>query len=179
MDVVVPNYFHQFSCIGSACQDTCCSGWTVDIDRATFHKYRQNKHPELVPLFKTALTRHVVGTTTRANNFGKLLMKSNGDCQFLQSDRLCMIQRVMGPDALSHTCSSFPRNQNQFGAQRESSLTISCPQAALFCSIQSRSHSLQLQIHCTLGTPRSFPIVFQPSAREIPSNWQYSMNFVQ
>jgi lysine-N-methylase len=57
-------------------------------------------------------------------------MKPDGDCHFLQSDRLCTIQGVLGENALSDTCRIYPRYLNRFGQQREKSLGISCPQAA-------------------------------------------------
>lgn len=130
MDVLVPNYYTKFNCAGSACEDTCCSGWSVDIDRETFHRYRNNKHPELAPVFKMALSRQNGGAPSSDGKFGKLLMKPGGDCYFLQEDRLCRIHNVLGHDALSHTCSTYPRYRNLFGSQRENSLAISCPEAA-------------------------------------------------
>src|ERR1700739_3682469 len=38
-----PEYAGRFSCIGSACEDTCCTGWGVPIDRQTFEKYAANE----------------------------------------------------------------------------------------------------------------------------------------
>ena len=27
-----PSFFDQFKCIGSACTDTCCAGWEIEVD---------------------------------------------------------------------------------------------------------------------------------------------------
>lgn len=57
-------------------------------------------------------------------------MLPDGQCHFLQEDKLCSIQKHMGPDALSITCSVYPRIYNRFGSQREIAIGVSCPEAA-------------------------------------------------
>ena len=34
-----PRYFEEFKCIGGKCEDSCCIGWNIDIDKITFKKY--------------------------------------------------------------------------------------------------------------------------------------------
>jgi lysine-N-methylase len=137
MDIQVPSHYSSFKCIGSLCEDTCCSGWAVHIDSKTFRLYRLNKHPELAPLFKIALSREDANSAKNATAFGRMKMKTDGSCHFLQADRLCSIQRIMGSEALSHTCKTYPRYHNQFGGQREYSLAISCPEAARLVLLSS------------------------------------------
>lgn len=36
-----PQYMNEFQCTGSACSDTCCSGWKVNIDKQTYKKYKK------------------------------------------------------------------------------------------------------------------------------------------
>ncbi len=31
-----PIYLKEFKCIGGECEDSCCIGWDVDIDKFTF-----------------------------------------------------------------------------------------------------------------------------------------------
>ena len=33
-------YADTFRCIGPACEDTCCQGWSVPVDRAAWDKYQ-------------------------------------------------------------------------------------------------------------------------------------------
>lgn len=127
-NVSVPSYYTQFSCIGARCEDTCCSGWVISIDRDTYHKYKKSKHEELAPLFQLAVSKNT--SSTADSNFGLMKMKPDGACHFQQEDRLCAIQKNLGAHALSQTCKIYPRYHNQFGSQRESSLGISCPEAA-------------------------------------------------
>ena len=37
--MLVPQYVRKFACIGGACEDTCCQGWRVPIDKETYKKY--------------------------------------------------------------------------------------------------------------------------------------------
>lgn len=127
---LAPHHYSQFQCTGPACEDSCCSGWRVDIDRRTFEKYQKVRHAELAPLIKQTLVKNPLAGSKKGKNYGSLTMKPDGACHFLQQDKLCSVQRVLGSEALSDTCAIYPRHVNRFGAQQERSLGISCPTAA-------------------------------------------------
>lgn len=130
-NITVPDYYPKFNCTGPECEDTCCSGWwNVNIDVDTYQKYEQNQHEVLAPLFKLALSKNTLPSADHKNNFGVMKMKSDGECHFLQEDKLCAIHSHMGAQALSDTCRLYPRYLNRFGSQRENALGISCPEAA-------------------------------------------------
>lgn len=38
-----PSFFDQFKCIGSACTDTCCAGWEIEVDETTAQGYLAEK----------------------------------------------------------------------------------------------------------------------------------------
>ena len=40
----------QFKCIGGECEDTCCAGWSVSIDKKTYKKYTNLNTSELIEL---------------------------------------------------------------------------------------------------------------------------------
>ena len=40
MKVWIPEYYHNFRCIASACPDSCCKEWAVDIDDSAAALYR-------------------------------------------------------------------------------------------------------------------------------------------
>ena len=128
--ISVPDYYPQFQCIGPQCEDTCCSGWTVNVDRTTYQRYEQSTHEVLAPMFKLAIYKNTTLSGDQDKNFGLMRMKPDGSCHFQQADKLCAIQRTLGAQALSDTCSLYPRYINLFGGQRESALGISCPEAA-------------------------------------------------
>lgn len=39
--ILVPEYIEDFSCIGSACEDTCCAGWNITVEKKTYQAYRK------------------------------------------------------------------------------------------------------------------------------------------
>ena len=43
--ILVPDYISSFACIGSECEDTCCAGWQVPVDKVTYQKYRKVTTP--------------------------------------------------------------------------------------------------------------------------------------
>jgi lysine-N-methylase len=128
--VLVPDYYPHFRCIGPACEDSCCFGWAVPIDRDTYHSYKQNRHKLLEPLFREAVRRNPHKNTQGNSQFAFMAMKADGSCAFLQDDSLCAIHTHLGEGALCDTCALFPRHTNRFGAQLERSLDVSCPEAA-------------------------------------------------
>lgn len=34
--MIYPSYIEKFQCIGGKCEDNCCIGWDIDIDKETF-----------------------------------------------------------------------------------------------------------------------------------------------
>lgn len=124
---LVPEPNVGFQCLGSDCPDTCCTGWTVPIDKPTFLEYKKSTHPELRTLFLTRLHREKEGGL---DHYGTIkLKKEDNSCSFLD-DGLCRIQKTLGADALSDTCSGYPRITLQHGDVFQQGLTLSCPEAA-------------------------------------------------
>ena len=43
MKIVTPDYYKDFRCIAGDCTDTCCAGWDVDVDEASYKYYKKVK----------------------------------------------------------------------------------------------------------------------------------------
>jgi lysine-N-methylase len=125
---LVPQYASRFSCIGSSCEDSCCAGWRVSIDKKTFNAYRQSTHPELKPVFETKVKR------TRSQesdaNYARIQLHQESSACPLMQESLCSVQKHLNESYLSDTCFSYPRTTRQFAGGIEQSLTLSCPEAA-------------------------------------------------
>jgi lysine-N-methylase len=153
--IFVPDYYSRFSCIGARCEDTCCSGWTVAIDRPSYQLYRQTDHPILAPLFRLAVSQNTSPNANTDAHFGVMKMKSDQSCFFQQTDKLCAIHSHLGEQALCDTCQIYPRSFNQFGAQREHALSISCPEAARLVLLNPKSMQFDT-LNLETSTLRSF-----------------------
>lgn len=121
--------YGQFKCIGAACEDTCCSGWQVSIDRETFDKYQTCSHSTLRPRFDQWVQIQPSGANE--NGYARINLEKS-TCPFL-SENLCSIQSELGHDYLSRTCATFPRIRNNVAGVIERSLDLSCPEAARLC----------------------------------------------
>ncbi len=116
----IPEYYNKFTCIASACPDSCCHLWEVDIDPATADLY--HKLPGALGDALRSKMREEGGTT--------YLTISDGRCPMWRQDGLCEIQCRLGHDALSKTCREFPRICHDYGDFIERGLELSCPAAA-------------------------------------------------
>ena len=130
-----PHYADKFQCIGAACEDTCCSSWQIPVDRQTFDKYRALPPGPLVPIFAEhlILRTHPAPPPAPPNTdsfFGQITLLPNGACPFLSTENLCRIQADLGKDHLSRVCATFPRTTRTIDSHPETSLQLSCPEAA-------------------------------------------------
>ena len=129
---VHPTYADRFRCIGPACEDTCCQGWTVPIDQAAFEKYQHLPSGPLHTLIDASILR-MPSESMESNKhqpFATLRMNAANQCPLLTPDRLCAIQAAHGEEMLSHTCHTYPRIVHKLGDKHETALALSCPEAA-------------------------------------------------
>jgi len=127
-----PDYTRSFQCIGPACEDTCCSGWTIAIDQPTHEKYKALPTSPL----RTQILKNIlpVASPTSANAqphiFAKIRLNDQKRCPLHTEDRLCSIQSTLGESYLSQMCATYPRIQYTINGTPEQALSLSCPQAA-------------------------------------------------
>lgn len=125
---VQPRYLSRFSCTGSACEDNCCTGWTVHIDKKTFNAYRQAKQPLLMERMTKQVKR--VRSLGSEKTYARIEMQPDTQaCPFME-EKLCSVQRELGEDKLSDTCATYPRKSRVQGVQHQQALSLSCPEAA-------------------------------------------------
>lgn len=112
--------FASFRCIAGACPDTCCAGWEVDLDEDTLRRYRQ---------LPGAVGDEIRSAICQEDDYTFFRLK-NGQCPFLNKEKLCRLILALGEDSLSVTCREHPRFWEEYGNTRETCLSISCPEAA-------------------------------------------------
>ena len=120
MKVRVPNYFNEFKCIASECEDTCCAGWEIVIDDET-HKRYENVEGEFGEILRSKIVK---------SDGENIFLLNNGSCSFLNEKKMCEIYINLGEDHLCYTCQQFPRYTEEFLDLKEVGLSLSCPEAA-------------------------------------------------
>ncbi|WP_415324274.1 flagellin lysine-N-methylase [Clostridium perfringens] len=120
MKVRVPNYFNEFKCIASECEDTCCAGWEIVIDDET-HKRYENVEGEFGEILRSKIVK---------SDGENIFLLNKGNCSFLNEKKMCEIYINLGEDHLCYTCQQFPRYTEEFLDLKEVGLSLSCPEAA-------------------------------------------------
>ena len=120
MKINYPNYYRDFRCIASACPDSCCKEWAVDVDEDAARLYRQL--PGALGDRLRSVLKEEDGCT--------VMTIIDGRCPMWRQDGLCEIQAQLGHDALCKTCREFPRLRHEYGNFTELGLELSCPEAA-------------------------------------------------
>jgi lysine-N-methylase len=140
---VTPAYAQRFRCLGSACEDTCCQGWKIHLDREHFEATRAalaagDGDGELA---SRALVLLPAAERTEARH-AEIRLGADGFCPFLDADRMCGLQRRFGDAILGDVCATYPRTTRASGEQFEMSLALSCPEATRLCLLEPHATDL-------------------------------------
>jgi lysine-N-methylase len=124
-------YMAGFACIGAACEEHCCGGWRVGVDRDHYDKLKllTSKDRGLRREFADA-HQLLPASQRRPLHHATMRLKANGNCCMLDPDGLCATQRRFGAAALSNTCSLYPRLFSERPNRLEMAATLSCPEIA-------------------------------------------------
>ncbi len=126
---VIASYLKNFNCVGGICEDNCCIGWNVEIDKKTTGKYKKVKDKELAGLMEKYIYKNDDCYDEHVD-YSLVELRDNKNCPFLNQEKLCTIQAKLGETYLSNVCSSYPRMINELDSVLEYSATTSCPEIA-------------------------------------------------
>ena len=115
----IPDYYKEFHCIADKCEDTCCAGWQIVIDKETLNKYKKIKGDFRKRMF---LSVDWLQGTFRQDKEKR--------CAFLNENNLCDLYLNQGEEGFCKTCREYPRHTEEFEGVREITLSISCPEVA-------------------------------------------------
>lgn len=112
-----PEYFFDFKCSASLCEDSCCKvGWEIPIDSKSLRFYR------------TAVADFEDNIITDSD--GDIIFKQTpgGGCTYFNSDGLCELMIKTGRQC--EICEKYPRFFEEYDGFTEAGLSVSCPTAA-------------------------------------------------
>ncbi|WP_449220504.1 flagellin lysine-N-methylase [Tistrella mobilis] len=108
-----------FTCIGPACGDTCCAGWSMQVDDETWTRWQS--------LFPAAELAALTSTDADA---GRSMARREGACVALDQG-WCRLHAAHGHDVLSKACGGFPRRVASFAdGSRLRIAQLACPEIA-------------------------------------------------
>ncbi|MEN2979435.1 flagellin lysine-N-methylase [Tistrella bauzanensis] len=109
----------DFACIGAACSDTCCAGWSMQVDDATLARWQG--------VFTAAEQSAMTMVDADA---GRVMARapSTGACVKLDQG-WCAIHRSHGHEMLSKACAAFPRRvTTDIDGVRRKIAQLGCPE---------------------------------------------------
>lgn len=115
----IPDYYKEFHCMADKCEDTCCAGWQIVIDKKSLARYKKVQGS-----FKRKMNHSVNWHTSI------FCQDKEKRCAFLNEKNLCDLYINQGADSLCKTCRQYPRHTEEFEGVREITLSISCPEVA-------------------------------------------------
>lgn len=126
LNIIEPNYFKEFHCIGGECRNNCChDGWHIYLRKNEYINIKNaKKSKELQTICDNSFKR--LRKSDNPNVYAEMRLKENGTCHFLDSDGLCMLQKECGYNVLSNTCKQFPRIYFQYMNSAEQYLSTGC-----------------------------------------------------
>ena len=122
-----PKYYDKFQCVADRCEDSCCAGWEIDIDDASYEYYSKVKGP-FGDRLRNSIKEYEMNDEDVYEKHGFILTEQRR-CPFLNEHNLCDLYTELGEDALCDVCTDTPRNYLEYGGQRELSLSTSCGEA--------------------------------------------------
>ena len=118
-------YLDEFRCAGAECGDSCCKHWAITLTKKEYSDYLDM---ECSPKLKSEINSAFF--PVRGGNelcYAAVKLGENGDCPFLDSDNLCLLQKELGEKSLCRTCRIFPRLFYKVGEEAYVSLcSLNC-----------------------------------------------------
>ena len=137
---IYPSYYEQFRCIADRCEDTCCAGWEIDIDDASYEAYMRVEGELGTRLRACIKSYESEDDYDEAYEQHGFILTEDMRCPFLDEKNLCDLYRELGEESLCEVCTNTPRNFLEYrttspdGSKnrsvREIQISASCPEAA-------------------------------------------------
>lgn len=154
-----PSYFHDFSCLGDKCEDTCCRNWEVKLDRNHYDllKIEMSKDNHENSMFEQYIHLNDKSITSD-HDYAFIRMGVNNYCAMLDDKGLCSIHANHGVSALGNVCTMFPRVISRCGPKVELSGALSCPEVVRKCINDLKPLKLKRFKPSELPRSKNYPI---------------------
>ncbi len=114
--ILQSEFLARFTCLGDACEDTCCKGWGMQVDSATLARY-EKQAPELLDAVTTGEAKAIMRRDPKTDYCVKF------------DQGWCGIQKQYGTSLLGDACHFYPRVTRALGKHVIMTAAFSCPAA--------------------------------------------------
>jgi lysine-N-methylase len=136
-------YMAEFQCLGGECEDTCCTGWRVDVDESHYKKLKRllERDPADEALFRRAFERNESPNRAR-HDFARLKLLDDQKCLYLDGAGLCTLHERFGERVLPDICATYPRTVSLAQHRMELTGALSCPEVVRRALLDERALDL-------------------------------------
>lgn len=108
----------EFNCLQGDCPDTCCKGWSMQLDDKTFEKYKGTELEDSVAY--------------DGQNDEIRVMKRDPETDYCVkfTDGICSVHAEQGSQMIGDACNFYPRVTRKLGDEHIMTATLSCPEIA-------------------------------------------------
>lgn len=146
MQIIVPDYYKEFSCIADHCRHSCCIGWEIDIDGESLARY-DAWEGEYGAVLRARIDR--------SGEIPHFKLGEGERCPFLGPDGLCEMILELGEDSLCQICADHPRFRNYYFGRVEIGLGLCCEAAGALILKRGEPMKLELQSDNGIESARS------------------------
>lgn len=126
-NVLSIDYYKNFQCIGNKCEEHCCKGWKISVDKKTYGKYRKLISSDFSKKLNDSINRN--RKSQNQYDYAKINLV-DGKCPMFSENSLCEVYSNLGRENMCYTCRTYPRIYNQVDNMLEQCLTVSCIEVA-------------------------------------------------
>ncbi len=131
----------DFQCLADRCEDTCCVGLRVPVSEDRLWQLRAGvKGSPDEARVESLLVPNPEGPPAER---AFIQMRTDGACPFLDTERLCSLQRRHGEKVLPDPCVTFPRIVWRWGEQVEVAGSLACPEMARLMLLREGALALE------------------------------------
>jgi len=121
-DTYTLKVIESFSCTGSQCPRTCCTGWQIEVETDLLEKWRAIPDAGEREGILNILPEGVDGESQ------VLMHEDDLRCPFLDKDDLCKIQIKHDQSYIPTTCREYPRINVETAYRGYQTASLSCPE---------------------------------------------------
>jgi hypothetical protein len=163
--VELSDFLQSFRCLGDRCEDTCCQGWGMQVDDATYKLY-QEQAPDLLNSVTAGEADHVM---RRDPDTDYCVQFNHGWCR-VHADR--------GTAFLGDACHFFPRVTRQLGTHTLMTAALSCPEVTRLVLAEEQTQPFATQQQDFDRLPYTLKN-YLPEGMDAAAAWQLHQTFLQ
>jgi lysine-N-methylase len=128
---IVPRYMSRFRCISERCEEICCSGLRIPVPETEWRRLQKVIQDSGAP--------PPPDEPQNGPNGVEFLMPKDKSktCTYLDTEKLCSIQRRFGEQYLPSICITYPRHIAKWEGQLSMVGSLGCPEVARLALLEA------------------------------------------